>query len=129
MKRLSASEVDAILAQRRASAQAAMKGRSHRALPLDVAERLAREKRVAWADTQTAATLANRFPHCSGACEQGRSLCNCPTAGASAVSGIEDEPPYNTRPKRYKPTPFHPTYTVAAIMALAIVCAIQWVRS
>lgn len=136
-RRVSTPELDAILRNRAASAEAAKRGRAHRALPLDEVERSEREKRVAWTDQRAAAILHQRFPHCTGSCEQGRSQCDCPTAGASCVSNIEDEAPYNLRPSLIRRQSLAervllsrpPTYTVAAVMALALLCAWQWVRS
>ncbi len=72
----------------------------HRALPLSVAEARARASRKSWgpsddvarADAIAAAVIAQRFPACNGACEAGRSHCQCPTQGASACSEfLEDD--------------------------------------
>ena len=111
-RKLTEYELDAILAARRASARKAMQGRAHRALPLDQVEAKARAERKPWAG-------------CSGTCSQGRSACNCPTTGASAVSGIDDEPPYNVRPIVRIPRR-RPTYTWAAVTVLAIWAALIW---
>lgn len=124
--RLSEDEIDVILAQRRKQAKAKAAGRSHRALPLDEVERRARAARQPW-------------PACSGTCSQGCEPCSCPTAGASSVSGIEHEAPYNqsrARPRMGRLSlaervllSRRPTYTWAAVVLFAVLCAVQWVRS
>lgn len=83
--------------------------------------------------------LAAGLPRCSGyGCNQGRSACDCPTSGASAVSGIEHEPPYNVtnKPRMGRLSlaervllSRRPTYTWAAVLALAVACFVVWVRA
>lgn len=83
-RRLSERELDAILRDRRARAEAAMRGRAHRALPLAQVERLAQSERKAWPAHS-----------CTSACHT--AICDCgPIAGASACSEFLADPP---RPK------------------------------
>lgn len=73
--RLTPSEFADLQRRRRESAEAAMRGRAHRALPLDEVERRAQAARKPW-----------------------------PAASASSESGIEAEEPYSQRALR-KPEP------------------------
>lgn len=80
-RRLSEQEIEAILRQRRASAEAAAKGRAHRALPLAEVERRAQAARTAWP-----------MRSCSTSCHT--SVCDCePREGASASSEFLADPP------------------------------------
>lgn len=115
--RLTPSEFADIQRRRRESAEAAMRGRAHRALPLDEVERRAQAARKAWPMSCNTGTPGE---------------CDCmPMAGASAVSGIEHEAPYSQRAMR-KPAP--PTYpwrqlfagfavTLAVIACVSVIAA------
>lgn len=90
--RITPREFEAIQRRRRESAEAAARGRSHRALPLDEVERRARIARKPW-----------------------------PEASASSESGIEGEEPYNQRPIPPAP-PAYPWRKLLAGFAMALAC-------
>ena len=117
-RKLTGEEIDAILRDRRARAEAAMRGRAHRALPLDLVEARKQADLVAQADQRAAATIQKRFPNCNGSCEAGRSQCNCPTAGASACSDLLADPPKRTPP----PVPWRELAGGLLVLLFAVSC-------
>jgi hypothetical protein len=88
------------------------------------------------AQRRSEAMKAAGITGCGGRCDQGRGACTCHIA-ASAVSGIEDEPGYQTktRPRMGRLSLIErallsrrPTYTWAAIVFFCGLCAYQLVR-
>lgn len=85
--RITPAEFDALQRRRQASAEAAAKGRAHRALPLDVVEARERAKRKPW---------PNVCPQCNTGTHE---ACDCmPPEAASACSQFLADPPRRKPP-------------------------------
>lgn len=118
--RLTPGEFADLQRRRRESAEAAARGRAHRALPLDEVERRAQAARKPW-------------PMTCNACNTGTpGECDCmPSAGASAVSGIEHEAAYSQRTLRKPAPPPYPwrqlfagfAVTLAVIACVSVIAA------
>lgn len=99
-------ERQALLIRRRASAEAATKGRAHRALPLDEVEARERAKRMPW-------------PAHSCSTASHTALCDCTPAPSPGF----DAPEFLADPPRPQP-PAYPWRAFAAWFLIVFICLI-----
>ncbi len=74
------------------------------------------------ADIACAATLRARFPACDGACEAGRSACQC-SRHAPAELGLDDTPHGHTHGLDTLPPRWRPRLNAALLVALLAILA------